>query len=70
MTGDLPPSSSETFFRLPAEAWMIFRPVMCDPVNATFDVRMRPRRRAGSLAMSGDDVHLTRRHAGFLAQLG
>jgi hypothetical protein len=34
-SGDLPPSSSETRFRLPAEAWMIFWPVKCEPVKAT-----------------------------------
>src|ERR1700753_3220825 len=35
MSGDLPPSSSETRFRVPAEARTIDWPVTCDPVNAT-----------------------------------
>ena len=34
ITGDLPPSSSDTFLRLPAAAWMISRPTSPDPVNA------------------------------------
>ena len=34
-SGDFPPSSSDTRFRLPAAAWMICRPVGVDPVNAT-----------------------------------
>src|ERR1700685_4246459 len=35
MSGDLPPSSNDTRFRLPADARMIDWPVTCDPVNAT-----------------------------------
>ena len=35
-TGDLPPSSSMTFLRLPAEACTIILPTSVDPVNATF----------------------------------
>ena len=35
MFGDFPPSSSETFFRLPAAAWTISLPTSVDPVNAT-----------------------------------
>ena len=35
MLGDLPPSSSETFFRLPAAAWTISLPTSVDPVKAT-----------------------------------
>ena len=34
-TGDFPPSSSVTFFRLPAAAWMMARPVSVEPVNET-----------------------------------
>ena len=33
--GDLPPSSSETFLRLPAAAWTISLPTSVEPVNAT-----------------------------------
>jgi hypothetical protein len=35
MSGDFPPSSSDTRFRLPADAFTIDCPVTCDPVNAT-----------------------------------
>ena len=35
MLGDFPPSSSETFFRLPVAAWTISRPTSVDPVKAT-----------------------------------
>jgi hypothetical protein len=35
IAGDLPPSSSETFFRLPAAAWTINLPTSVDPVKAT-----------------------------------
>src|SRR5689334_16641501 len=35
MAGDLPPSSSETFFRLPAAACTISLPTSVEPVNAT-----------------------------------
>src|SRR3984957_12500242 len=35
MSGDLPPSSSDTRFRFPADARMIDWPVKCEPVNAT-----------------------------------
>src|SRR3984893_4111051 len=35
IAGDLPPSSSETFFRLPAAACTISLPTSVDPVNAT-----------------------------------
>src|ERR1700685_2933136 len=35
MSGDLPPSSNDTRFRLPADARMIDWPVRCEPVNAT-----------------------------------
>src|SRR5260370_41163725 len=34
MSGDFPPSSSDTRLRFPAEAVMIFWPVKCEPVNA------------------------------------
>ena len=34
ITGDLPPSSSDTFLRLPAAAWTISRPTSPEPVNA------------------------------------
>ncbi len=34
-SGDLPPSSSDTFFRLPAAACTISRPTSVEPVNAT-----------------------------------
>src|SRR6201998_105965 len=32
--GDLPPSSSDTFFRLPAAAWTMSLPTSVDPVKA------------------------------------
>jgi hypothetical protein len=35
MVGDLPPSSSETFLRLPAAALTISLPTSVEPVNAT-----------------------------------
>ena len=35
-TGDFPPSSSVTFFRLPADARTISLPTSVDPVKATF----------------------------------
>ena len=35
-TGDLPPSSSVTFFRLSADARTISLPTSVEPVNATF----------------------------------
>src|ERR1700684_2225528 len=34
IAGDLPPSSSDTFFKLPAAAWTISLPTSVDPVNA------------------------------------
>ena len=34
-SGDLPPSSSDTRLRFPADACTIFCPVRCEPVNAT-----------------------------------
>jgi len=34
MFGDLPPSSSETFFMLPVAAWAISRPTWVEPVKA------------------------------------
>ena len=39
MTGDLPPSSSVTFLRLPDAALTISLPTCVEPVNATFDTR-------------------------------
>ena len=35
IVGDLPPSSRETFFKLPAAAFVIIFPTSVDPVNAT-----------------------------------
>ncbi len=35
IAGDLPPSSSDTFLRLPAAAWTISLPTSVEPVNAT-----------------------------------
>src|ERR1041384_2018800 len=35
MCGDLPPSSSDTFFMLPSAADVISRPTSVEPVNAT-----------------------------------
>ena len=38
MFGDLPPSSSETRFRLPAEALRISLPTSVEPVKATLSI--------------------------------
>ena len=35
MVGDFPPSSSETFFKFPADALVINLPTSVEPVNAT-----------------------------------
>ena len=57
MTGDLPPSSSVTRFRLPAAAFRISLPTSVEPVNDDLvHVRMLGERRARGLAEAGHDV--------------
>ncbi len=65
MFGDLPPSSSEIFFSVPAAARMISLPTSTLPVNAILSTSgMLDDRRARRLAHPGDDVDDAGRKAG------
>jgi hypothetical protein len=56
-TGDLPPSSSVTFFRLPAAAWTICLPTAVEPVKAILSTPgMRGERGAGLRPVAIDEV--------------
>ena len=69
MTGDLPPSSSVTRFRLPLAARMIDLPTSVEPVNEILSTSgMLGKRRAG-LALAGDDVDDALGEAGLEHQL-
>ena len=70
MSGDLPPSSSDTRFMLPAEAAMIFCPVGAAGKGDLVDARVLGQRRAGGLAEARHDVDHARRNAGLHAELG
>ena len=64
MVGDLPPSSTVTFFMLPAAACTISRPTSVDPVKvilSTPGVRGQCRSRGGSHA--GHDIEHALREA-------
>ena len=64
--GDLPPSSSEIFFRLPEAACMIVLPTAVEPVNATLSTFGDAASSAPTTAPgAGDDVD----HAGGRAGL-
>ena len=68
--GDLPPSSSETFFRLPAAACRISLPTSVEPVKATLSTSgCAAKRGARRFAISRDDIHDAIGNAGFLNQL-
>ena len=70
MLGDLPPSSSETRFRLPVEACRMSLPTSVEPVNATLSISGCSRSSgAGGLAETGDDIDDAVGNAGFEHQL-
>ena len=69
MFGDLPPSSSETFFRLPVAAVAISLPTSVEPVKAILSTPMRREGGASGLPEPGDDVDDPVREAGLEHEL-
>ena len=68
--GDLPPSSSDTRLRLPAEACRISLPTSVEPVKATLSMSGCARdRAAGGRAEAGHDIDDAVRNARFADQL-
>ena len=69
--GDLPPSSSVTFFKLdPAAAFMILPPTTVDPVKATLSTSMCEAMAAPAvLSEAGDDVNDARRKPASLTRV-
>ena len=58
----LPPSSSCTRFRFPAEAWTILRPTAVDPVNAILSTPLCSARYwPGGMPVARHDIHYARR---------
>ena len=71
MLGHLPPSSSVTFFRLPAAALTISLPTSVEPVNATLSTSSCAASAApGGLTEAGDHVDHAVRDSGLGDQLG
>ncbi len=69
--GDLPPSSSETFFRFPAAACKISLPTSVDPVNATLSTSGCDDSAAPAVSpYPGNDVDYAFRNSGFGNQFG
>ena len=70
MFGDLPPSSSDTRLRFPAEACRISLPTSVEPVKATLSMsRMFGDRASGAGAEAGDDIDDAVGQTGFQDQL-
>ena len=70
MLAALPPSSSVSFFFVPATAWVSILPTAVEPVNAILSTSSMFDQRFAGFARAGDDIDDAIGQFGFLQNLG